>query len=306
MAGVEDRDRTAAARVGRGGGAYERLAEIDHALVALAQRSAAAGRGGDEDRPFGDPRQQRLSHLLARGELAVVQVERAATALLGPGDHVVAGDREGVDRRLLCTRKSLAHDATAQHDGLRAARAPALPGHVAVAVERSAAAARRSRHDPRERSPDAQRGGQEPRAAHEREQRAHLQRRRLRTAVTADLEQLAVAHVGRAGHLARTTAEAAVERLACLLDRELARNQALHDVDAAAGAVRLGLEQVERGAGWEAQAARHALARERVEALAPFVGEVEGGHPRTAPSTAATSSGLAYGAGRAGVNACRA
>ena len=116
------------------------------------------------------------------------------------------------------------------------------------------------------------------------EQRAHLHRRRLRAAVAGDLEQLAVLHVRRAGRLAGPAAEAAIERLAGVLDGEIAGDEALHDVDPPARAVRFRREEVERRAMRQAEAARHALACELVEALAPGVGEIDRRHGRAARS----------------------
>ena len=94
VAGVEDGHRPAAAALRRRRRSHERLAEIEHALVVLAQSRAAARRRRHEDGAGGHAREQLLAHALARGQLAVVQVKRAAAALLGAGDDVVAGRRE--------------------------------------------------------------------------------------------------------------------------------------------------------------------------------------------------------------------
>ena len=232
-------------------------------------------------------------------------MQRAAAALLGPGHHVVAGRGQGVDGGLLDAGKRLAHHASAQDDGGRPAGAPPLPGHRRVRVERFAAASRRAGHEARQRPAYAQREREHARPSHEREQRTYLERGRLRAAVARDLEHLAVLDLGRARDFTSPAAEAAIERAAPFLDGEVARDEPLHDVDAAAGAVRLGREQVEGGAGGQAEPARDALARERIEALAPLVREVESGHTPTARSTFATSSGLAGFADRAGVSAPR-
>ena len=175
-----------------------------------------------------------------------------------------------------------------------------------MGVERPAAATRRAWQQAGEGPSGAHRQRQQARALDERQQRANLQRGRLRASVARDLEQLAVVHARRAGRLAGAAAEAAIERLARLLDREVAGDETLHDVDPPARAVRLCREQVVGGAVRQAETTRHALARELVEAPAPRVPELDGGQGRTAPSTAATSSGLAVGAGRSGASASRA
>ena len=173
-------------------------------------------------------------------------------------------------------------------------------------VQRPAAATCRAGDEARERPPGAQRERQQARPPHEREQRAHLQRRRLSAAVARDLEQLAVLHVGRAGGLAGPAAEAAIERPAGVLDVQLAGHEALHDVDAAARAVGLRRQQVERRAGGQAEPAGDALARQIRELRPPLVAEVDGGHEPAAARTAATRAALAGGAGRLGRNMSRA
>ena len=77
--------------------------------------------------PSGRPCSSALAHALAGRELAVVQVQGTAAALLGAGDHVVAGGRERVDRGLLDARERLAHDAAAQHDRGRRRQAGGAP-----------------------------------------------------------------------------------------------------------------------------------------------------------------------------------
>ena len=173
-------------------------------------------------------------------------------------------------------------------------------------IERGPAATRGPRQQAREWPARTQRKRQHAGASHEREQRAHLHGGRLRAAVAGDLEQLAILHVRRAGRLAGAAAEAAIERLARLLDGQIAGHQALHDVDPASRAVRFGGQQVERRAVREAEAARDALAGELVEALAPRIRQIDRRHARAASTTAATSSGLAGGAARTGASASRA
>ena len=180
-------------------------------------------------------------------------MQGTAAALLGPCDHVVArAAASAVDGGLLDAREGLAHDAAAQHDGGRAARRAVAP--------RLTAAWASSALPLRPGSARAANRGEWPAGAHRRatsSARPPHERGAARAPVptaSAPPPSRAISSIspyctpdGQAVSQARQPRQRSSGPRR-VLDRELAGDQALHDVDPAARAVGLGREQVERRA----------------------------------------------------------
>jgi hypothetical protein len=121
VAGVEHGHRAAAAAPRRRRRLHQRLADVEHALVALAQRGPAAGCGGDEDRTLRQVLQERFTQPELSRQLATSRVE----AIRASGATVVSCGNPGCALQLRTALRAAQLDVRIAHPAELVAEAAA-------------------------------------------------------------------------------------------------------------------------------------------------------------------------------------